>query len=288
MTLTADPHPRRTGTRAAASAEFDPSPYVTGLGALLAGVANVVMQLGLAPVGYGVMESRVESGQITRHPLKRFRTTFTYLAVALLGDELDRSRYRRAVNGVHRHVHSDASSPVAYNAFDADLQLWVAACLYWGSEDLYTRMHGSADPALTEQFYRFAARLGTTLQVPPELWPADRAAFERYWQQGLQRVSIDPPVRAYLRGLIDLTYLPRPVQLLFARPGRWITAGFLPDPLRAQLGLRWSARDEARFARLLRLVGAVDSALPQVIRMVPFNVYLWDTRRRARRGIALI
>jgi uncharacterized protein (DUF2236 family) len=35
------------------------------------------MQLALAPVGYGVLESKVESGQVTKHPLKRFRTTFT-------------------------------------------------------------------------------------------------------------------------------------------------------------------------------------------------------------------
>ena len=50
--------------------------------ALLAGSANVIMQLALPGVGYGVMESRVESGRIDRHPIKRARTTFTYLAVA--------------------------------------------------------------------------------------------------------------------------------------------------------------------------------------------------------------
>ena len=49
---------------------------------LLAGAANVIMQLASPGVGYGVMESRVESGRIDRHPIKRARTTFTYLAVA--------------------------------------------------------------------------------------------------------------------------------------------------------------------------------------------------------------
>ena len=50
--------------------------------ALLAGPANVIMQLARPGVGYGVKESRVESGRVDRHPIKRARTTFTYLAVA--------------------------------------------------------------------------------------------------------------------------------------------------------------------------------------------------------------
>ena len=54
--------------------------------ALLAGPANVIMQLARPGVGYGVMESRVESGRVDRHPIKRARTTFTYLAVAVDGD----------------------------------------------------------------------------------------------------------------------------------------------------------------------------------------------------------
>ncbi|HXO57836.1 MAG TPA: oxygenase MpaB family protein, partial [Mycobacterium sp.] len=45
--------------------------------ALLLGPANVIMQLAQPGVGYGVMESRVESGRIDLHPIKRARTTFT-------------------------------------------------------------------------------------------------------------------------------------------------------------------------------------------------------------------
>ena len=55
--------------------------------ALLAGPANVIMQLARPGVGYGVLESRVESGRADLHPIKRARTTFTYLAVAVAGTE---------------------------------------------------------------------------------------------------------------------------------------------------------------------------------------------------------
>ena len=55
-----------------------PQPDDTLMGmALLLGPANVIMQLARPGVGYGVMESRVESGRIDLHPIKRARTTFT-------------------------------------------------------------------------------------------------------------------------------------------------------------------------------------------------------------------
>ena len=102
-----------------------------------AAAANVVMQLARPEVGYGVVESKVDSGSILKHPWKRLRTTSQYLAVAVFGSEQDRAAFREAVDGVHRQVISSPESPVRYNAFDRELQMWVAACLFVGLEDTY-------------------------------------------------------------------------------------------------------------------------------------------------------
>jgi len=91
--------------------------------AFAAGAANVVMQLSRPEVGYGVVESKVDSGNLLKHPWKRARTTFQYLAVAILGRPDDRAAFREAVNGSHRHVKSSPDSPVRYNAFDHELQM---------------------------------------------------------------------------------------------------------------------------------------------------------------------
>ena len=53
--------------------------------ALAAAAANVVMQLSRLPVGHGVVESTVESGRLDKHPIKRTRTTLSYLMIALGG-----------------------------------------------------------------------------------------------------------------------------------------------------------------------------------------------------------
>src|SRR5699024_2870831 len=107
---------------------------IDSLGAA-SGVANVIMQLSWPEVGWGVRESRVDTGNVYKRPLKRARTTFQYLAVATVGTDEDKRLYREAVDRVHKLVHSTPNSRVKYSALDPRLQMWVAACLYIGFED---------------------------------------------------------------------------------------------------------------------------------------------------------
>lgn len=279
----------RTVARTAGSPgpDFDVRAYISGAGGL-AGVANVVMQLGWPAVGYGVKESRVPSGSAMVHPLKRARTTFTYLAVALIGTEADRRAFRRAVNRQHARVRSDDHSPVAYNAFDPDLQLWVAACLYYGFADVLRRVRGPLGDAEADALYRYCSRFGTTLQVRPESWPADRQAFAAYWEQALQRVRIDDTMRDYLTALVGLRNMPRLAQVLFGPANRFWTTGFLPPPFREQMQLAWTDSREAVFQQILRRIGQVESVLPVQVRVLPFEALLMDMRLRLRLGRPLV
>ena len=261
---------------------------IDGLAGILAGPANVIMQLSWPQVGYAVLESKVESGRLTDHPLKRFRTTFTYLAVATMGTDIERQRFRRAVDREHASVHSDPGSPVPYDAFDPDLQMWVAACLYKGAEDVTNRFWGPMDAAAEEEFYRSSATLGTTLQVRPDMWPPDRAAFAAYWTEGLRRVSIDPGVRSYLYDMATLRFMPAPVRILQGRLNLWLTTGFLPPEFRAAMDLPWTDADDRRFDRFVRIVAGVRRPLPSALRRFPLDWFLWDFRLRSRLGLRLV
>ena len=281
------PEPRRR-SRAELDALAAPAlaQSISGLG-MLAGAANVIMQLANPAVGYGVVESKVDSGNIYKHPFKRTRTTLTYIAVAVLGSADDRRLYRQAVNESHRHVRSGPQSPVQYNAFSVDLQLWVAACLYKGFEDIHLTLTGPLGDRAT-QFYRDGAVFGTTLQVPYEAWPEDRAAFERYWQTGLAAIAIDDTVGDYLRGIATLTFAPRLVSWLLGRFNLFMTTGFLPAEFRAALQLPWDPARQKRFDRAMRFFRAINRWLPAIVRRFPFNFFLWDLRRRVRRNSSLV
>jgi uncharacterized protein (DUF2236 family) len=260
--------------------------------ALLLGPANVIMQLARPGVGYGVMESRVESGRVDLHPIKRARTTFTYLAVAMAGTDEQKAAYRWAVNRAHAQVYSTPDSPVAYNAFDPDLQLWVAACLYKGGVDFYRMFVGELDEQDADRHYRDGMVLGTTLQVPPEMWPSDRAAFDRYWHEQLDKVHIDDSVRDYLYpiavGRVRAVTLPEPLRRLAERLALLITTGFLPQRFRDEMHFSWDAAKQRRFDRLIAVLRTVNNTLPRFVRRFPFNVLLWDLDRRIKAGRPLV
>lgn len=260
--------------------------------ALLAGPANVVMQLARPGVGYGVKESKVEGGRVDRHPVKRARTTFTYLAVAGRGTEAQKAAFRRAVNGAHAQVRSTAESPVEYNAFDKDLQMWVAACLYKGSVDIQRMFVGEMDDETADKHYLDGMTLGTTLQVPAEMWPADRAAFDKYWQEQLDKVHIDDTIREYLYpiavGRLRGLRLPGPLQRLHEDTTGLITTGFLPERFRQEMRLPWDPQRQRRFDRLIGALRLANHVAPRVIRQFPFNVLLKDLDWRIRTGRALV
>ncbi|AKN15440.1 hypothetical protein B586_00915 [Mycobacterium haemophilum DSM 44634] len=260
--------------------------------ALLAGPANVIMQLARPGVGYGVMESRVDSGRLDLHPIKRARTTFTYLAVATAGNGAQKAAFRRAVNRAHAQVYSTAESPVQYNAFDPDLQLWVGACLYKGAVDIYRIFIGELSDEDADRHYREGMTLATTLQVPSEMWPPDRAAFDRYWQESLAKVHIDDAVRDYLYPIaaarIKGIALPRRVRRLSDNVALLITTGFLPQRFRDQMRLPWDAVKQRRFNRLMAVLRIANRLMPRFVRQFPFNVLLWDLDRRVRTGRPLV
>jgi uncharacterized protein (DUF2236 family) len=252
-----------------------------------AGAANVVMQLSWPGVGYGVIESTVESGSLMKHPWKRARTTFSYLAVAILGSPEDRAAFRDAVDVAHQEVRSGPDSPVKYSGFDRDLQMWVAACLFVGLEDTYELLRGKLTGDVAEHFYRSAFTLGTTLQVSEDQWPATRGDFDRYWNQACQRVVLDDTVRGYLHDLIGLRMITPPLRI-FVPLLRFLTAGFLAPVFRDALGVEWTLGQQRRFEYLFLLVAFVNRFLPKFIRQGGSYLLLADVRRRIRRRRKLI
>lgn len=267
---------------------FDIRDQMAGAAGMLGAAANVVMQLGNPGVGYGVVESTVDSGNVLIHPWKRLRTTLSYLVVALFGSEQDVDRYRQAVNRSHVPVHSGPDSPVKYNAFDPELQLWVAACLYVGFRDARTLFLGPMDEVTADGLYQYCARLGTSLQVPRDAWPVDRDAFEEYWRTGLASVSYDEPVRAHLMKVVELRMVRRPLQWGNASVNHFFTVGMLPPEVRTAMRLEWSAAQQRRFDRWVAVLRVLTRLTPRWARNLPIRLQLAEVRWRMRTGRRLV
>ncbi len=257
------------------------TPYVA-----LSGAANVVMQLSWPQVGYGVKDSPVEEAALFNHPRRRRRTTVGFLAVAVHGSAEERAAYRRAVNGSHARVRSAPGAEPGYHALDPLLQRWVGACIYRGFEEAYEAVYGPLGTEL-EEFYRQGVIFGGMLQMPAALWPADRAAFEDYWRDSLDRVSIDPAIRAYLIQVIRMEYLGERISRRVATRRTWLTTGFLPAPFREAMGLALTPDEQRSFDSFTRRTAAVIRRSPARVRAVPFGAGIRDVRRRLATGTPL-
>lgn len=253
-----------------ASAHVDLADFVGESMLLLGAGATVLLQLALPGVGHGV----ADHSTTLQRPLDRLRTTMTYVYAVTLGTPEEKQTVVRLVNRAHVPVRSDR-----YNAFDPELQLWVAATLYRNGFDMYTRFFGELSEADAERLYRQSAIYGTALQVREDMWPPSRAEFDAYWDRTIARAEVDEQVRAYVRGLLTGGRAPLPVRITMPLQ-RFFTIGLLPPRIRDQFALPWSPRDQRRFDRLMRVLPIVYRRVPRPIRQITATYYLWDMRRR--------
>ena len=172
----------------------------------------------------------------------------------------------RSIGQAHARVHGEATDALpAYSAFDPDLQLWVTATLYWTAERVHARIFGPLDPASADRFYAEFAAIGTSLQMPKDAWPTDRAAFATYWAGALARLNVTPQARAVARQLLLARAAPPWARL--AMPWvRLATVALLPDVVRASFGLTLTARNRRRYERMMSLAAAIYPRLPLRIR----------------------
>lgn len=229
----------------------------------------ILLQLANPAIGHAIAQhSRFANG-----PIDRLRHTLAYVYAIVYGTPAQVAAVRERVNRRHAPVRSEPGAAPPYDATDAALQLWVAATLYDTAMLVHERLIGTLSEADLDRIYADYAAIGTALQVPPELWPADRAAFAEYWRSQLSELRVD----ATTLGVAEALLYPRtgPPWLRLAMPlARLVTAGLLPPGIRNQFRFAWGPRREQRFELAIAGMRAVNRLLPRRLRQWPKNALL--------------
>ncbi len=237
------------------------------------GGAAILLQLAHPAVGRGV----ARHSDFTGRPLDRLFGTLDYVYAVAFGDQEMVDFVVRGVNRAHGPVHDRTSTP-GYNAFDPQLQLWVAATLYYAAMQVQERLRGPLDAESAEAVYRDYAALGARLQMPLEHWPADRVAFERYWNEAVGGLQATAESAAVIESLLHPRTLPRPLR--GAMPLiRLLSTGLLPASVRELHDLPWGGRQQARFDRTIAVLRVLYPRLPRRLRHLPRDRALARVRR---------
>ena len=255
-----------------------------GIG-LLAGPANVIMQLARPGIGYGVKDSRVESGRVDRHPIKRARTTFTYIAVAISGTDDQKAAFRRAVNRAHAQVYSrpdrsrwptTRSTPTCNCGSRRACTRASSTCTGSSSARWTTKPPTSTTTTLHGAGHHAAGAAGDVAEGPRGV---RRVLARSRWTRCTSTTpSATTSIRSRRAG--------RRCRCRAGCGGRWtsfgllITTGFLPQRFRDEMRLPWDARRQRRFDRLMKAIRVVNNLAPKFVRRVPVQ------RAAARSGLA--
>jgi uncharacterized protein (DUF2236 family) len=238
----------------------------------------ILMQIAHPAVGRGV----ADHSDFASRPLDRLKATLTYVYAVVYGSPDEVALVRQRVNRAHAPVHSaHEAAGHPYDAYDPELQLWVAATLYETAVTLYQRVFGRLDEESADRIYQDYASIGTALQVPQEIWPADRRAFGQYWESMLPRLGADEATQRVANDLLRASSSPWWLRL--AMPlGRLMTIGLLSPDLRSSFALPWPRRAQRSFDRWMRFTAAVYPRLPRWVRHRLRDHYLAQLRADAR------
>lgn len=219
----------------------------------------------------GVAQGVDEHSNFAYRPSDRLRTTLTFMYCMAWGTIEEK---RTIIEMIHR-AHSVVNGP-EYNANDPHLQLWVASTLFVVGVHMHQLIYGKLDPAIEDALYQEYSVMATCLRVPPEMWPADRPAFWKYWDENIKTL----PISKHAKNVAN--------DLFYNKVGPWwlrvnlplfrmVTAEQLPPRLRDEYGLK---PHHKRYKITLAITKPLYRILPASIREYPVRYYLKAMRQR--------
>jgi uncharacterized protein (DUF2236 family) len=127
---------------------------------------------------------------------------------------------------------------------------------------------GDLDPYRAEQYVRETRRFAFLFGIPESMVPADLPAFRAYWDRMVAGgdLAVGRPAREIAGFLLAApTSAARPLMEWY----RVMTAGLLPERIRAGYGFRFGRLDRALYRTSLRGLARTARGLPRQLRYFP-------------------
>jgi len=254
---------------------------------LPAGLSAVLLQIAHPAVAAGVnSNSRFRSDA----PGRGHRTA-TAMYQLVFGDWRTAAGAATRLHLAHAKVRgavaaddSAAQTGRAYRANDPALLVWVHSTLFYAAAQMFERV---VRPLTADEWARYYAEGRVALRllgVPPEAIPPTAADLDAYYHAMLTGavLEVGPTARELARLLFESPYTPR----WLVSP---LTAGLLRPRWREAFGLRWTARDERGFDRLLAFMRRGVRLAPSALRFCPaYHQALVRARRQQQERAPLV
>jgi uncharacterized protein (DUF2236 family) len=228
----------------------------------LAGGRAALLQL-----AHPFVASAVDQHSTTRNdPVGRFQRTFKHVFAMVFGDLDLAINSARRVHSIHQRIYGKVDDDTPYQANDVDALFWVHATLVDSAIRAFELVVRELSEAERDKYVVESRRFASLFGIPEEVVPDTWAEFERYNQRMWGWLRVTEPAAEIA------TFLLAPPVLALKPLTDWyrmMTAGLMPQELRAPFDLRFGRREQVVFDTSVQAMRVVYRRLPQRLRQVP-------------------
>ncbi len=208
--------------------------------------------------------------------LGRFHGTFRVVYTMVFGDRAQALAAARGLYLRHAPVQGELPGGGRYQANEVEALVWVWATLI----DSAVLAYDLALPPLTAEerdgYYAEGRGIAGLFGIPADALPSDWAGFQAYMAATLPTLRVDAGGRALGASVLSGAGT-------WVHPPAWyraLTAGWLPEHLRAAFGLTWGVPERRSVRRVRAVLPRVYPRLPGALRFVG----PWHEARARLRG----
>ncbi|OAQ67593.1 hypothetical protein VFPPC_03967 [Pochonia chlamydosporia 170] len=220
--------------------------------------------------------SYLHSSFASRIP-QRLQNTARFLNAAVYGTPEEKNAIFSVIHGYHKHVKGDG-----YDANDPELHKWTAATLFVALIVVQDTFFGGFTQEQTEELYREAAVYGTSLRMPPDMWPATLDDFWAYWNRNIETLEVTDMARKLCNDLLYPANLPFRLRAMTPL-ARILTVHFLPERLAREYDLVPTTLSWLQYQAVVHAMKITWPLLPQNMRQAMHQGYMEDLKKAVDR-----
>ncbi|EFY86241.1 hypothetical protein MAC_07695 [Metarhizium acridum CQMa 102] len=220
--------------------------------------------------------SYLHSSFASRIP-QRLQNTARFLNAAVYGTPDEKRAVFSVIHGYHTHVKGDG-----YDANDPELHKWTAATLFVALVVVQDAFFGGFTDRQMELLYRESAVYGTSLRMPPDMWPATLDDFWAYWNRNIETLDVTDMARKLCRDLLYPTKLPLRMRALLPL-ARVMTVNLLPERLAREYGLVPTTLSWLQYQAVVRTTRLAWPLLPQRVTGAMHAEFMEDLKKAVDR-----
>lgn len=240
---------------------------------LLSGQLAILCQFANPALAKG---SYNHSSFATRIP-NRLENTTRFMTAAAFGTREEKEAVFSVIHKYHARVKGDD-----YDANDPELHKWTAATLFASFVVVHETFFGELPRETLETLCKEFAVFGTSLKMPPEMWPATLDEFWEYWNHNLETLEVTDMARKLSRDLLWPVDLP--LWMRVTTPlARLVTINILPERLAREYELQPTLLSRLQFQATVHTLRLAYPNLPDHMRHNLHEQSMEDLKRAVKR-----